>query len=462
VAGALGFFFSSTDRHAEGLSWIEAALFVADDSVPAVDRARSCSYLGSLAAQLGDLDRGVSSAEQGLALAIESGDAWQTALSTALLAFALDAAGRPARVPGLLEEARAAHDITADPRADWGVAGCQLQAAMAAVRAGDVDGVERANRELRVRAMRLRDPVFGTWSRLLAGWAAERRGRPELAVDQYWAALDLTRPLGASPHVAFILALLGRPTMRAGELDRARSLQGEAAAMVDPARSPWFASFIHHGLAVTLRRTGEPDAAAALHRQALAESLAVDANFARELYFITLVGSPAARSLIALGTLARSRGDHGDADRLLLEGLERPNGKRTPRRSRSPWRGSPPPGTPPERPPSLARPLRSATEPGPSRTSSRSRTSNAPRRRPARHSGPRRWTSSSATAGASGWSRRSPPPASPDKAASTRPRPLDGIPVAREPGLVALLWQHSDARCSRGSSDHRHRAEGAA
>jgi hypothetical protein len=54
-----------------------------------------------------------------------------------------------------------------------------------------------------------------------------------------------------------------------------------------------------------------------------AESLAVDANFARELPFITLVGRPAARSLIALGTLARSRGDHGDADRLLLEGLER-------------------------------------------------------------------------------------------------------------------------------------------
>jgi hypothetical protein len=165
--------------------------------------------------------------------------------------------------------------------------------------------------------------VFGTWSRLLAGWAAERRGRPELAADQYWAALDLTRPLGASPHVAFILALLGRLTMHAGELDRARSLQGEAAAMIDPARSPWFASFIHHSLAVTLRRRGAPDAAAALHRQALAESLAVDANFARELYFITLVGSPAARSLIALGTLARSRGDQGDADRLLLEGLER-------------------------------------------------------------------------------------------------------------------------------------------
>jgi hypothetical protein len=124
---------------------------------------------------------------------------------------------------------------------------------MAAVRAGDVDGVERANRELRVRAVRLGDPVFGTWSRLLAGWAAERRGRPELAADQYWAALDLTRPLGASPHVAFILALLGRLTMRAGELDRARSpppASPDKAASTRPRPLdgiPWRGTGARHG-----------------------------------------------------------------------------------------------------------------------------------------------------------------------------------------------------------------------
>jgi tetratricopeptide (TPR) repeat protein len=257
-----------------------------------------------------------------LALALASGDGWQTALSTALLAFALDAAARPERVPRLLEEARTRYDATADPRADWGVAGCQLQAAMGAVRAGDVEAVENANRELLTRAGRLRDPVFATWSRLLAGWVAERQGRPNSAVDQYRAALDLTRPLGASPYVAFVLALLGRLAMRAGELDRARSLQGEAVAMVDPTRSPWFASFTHHSLAVTLRRAGELDAAAALYRQAVAESLAVEASFSWEVLFIALVGSPAARSLIALGALARSRGDLDEAERLLLEGLE--------------------------------------------------------------------------------------------------------------------------------------------
>ncbi|HET6750893.1 MAG TPA: BTAD domain-containing putative transcriptional regulator [Actinomycetes bacterium] len=323
VAGALGFFFSSTDRHAEGRNWIEAALAAADDTVPALDRARALTYLGSLTAQLGNPDPAVDHAERGLGLAQASGDPWQTALSTALLAFALETAGRPERVPGLLAEAQATYDAVADPRADWGVAGCQLQAAMGAVRAGDVARVELANRELLTRAGRLRDPVFATWSRLLAGWVAERRGNLESAVDHYRGALDLTRPLGASPYVAFVLALLGRLAMRAGELDRARSLQGEAAAIVDPARSPWFASFIHYSLAATLRLAGEPEAAAALHRQAVAESKTVEADFAREVLFIALVGSPAARSLIALGGLARSSGDIAEAERLLREGLER-------------------------------------------------------------------------------------------------------------------------------------------
>jgi predicted ATPase len=144
VAGALGFFFSSTDRHGEGRGWLERALAGADGSVPALHRARALSYLGSLETQLGDLDRGVQDAERGLALAQRSGDAWQTALSTALLAFALDAAGRPERVPGLLEEARTRYDASGDPRADWGVAGCQLVAALGAARAGNLEGVERA------------------------------------------------------------------------------------------------------------------------------------------------------------------------------------------------------------------------------------------------------------------------------------------------------------------------------
>jgi predicted ATPase/DNA-binding SARP family transcriptional activator len=323
VAGALGFFFSSTDRHGEGRGWLERALAGADGSVPALHRARALSYLGSLETQLGDLDRGVQDAERGLALAQRSGDGWQTALSTALLAFALDAAGRPERVPGLLEEARTRYDASGDPRADWGVAGCQLVAALGAARAGNLEGVERANRELLTRAERLRDPMFATWSRLLSGWAGERQGRLDAATDHYRAALELTRPLGASPYVAFVLGLLGRVALRAGGLDQARSLHQEAAAMVDPAASPWFAALAHHCLAMTLQRAGDLDAAAPLFRQAVAESPATGSKFAQERLFRVLGGSPAARSLIALGSLARSRGDLAEAERLVLDGLER-------------------------------------------------------------------------------------------------------------------------------------------
>jgi predicted ATPase/DNA-binding SARP family transcriptional activator len=323
IAGALGFFFSSSDRHGEGRGWLQRALAGADDSVPPLHRARAVSYLGSLEAQLGDLDQGVLDAERGLALAQRSGDAWQTALSTALLAFALDAAGRPERVPGLLEEARARYDASGDPRADWGVAGCQLVAALGAARTGDLDGVERANRELLIRAGRLRDPMFATWSRLLSGWAAERQDRLEAAANDFRAALELTRPLGASPYVAFVLGLLGRVALRAADPDGAHSLHREAAAMVDPAASPWFAAYVHHCLAATLQQAGELDAAAALHRQAVAESPATGSEFAQERLFRVLAGSPAARSLIALGSLAQSRGDFAEAERLSADGLQR-------------------------------------------------------------------------------------------------------------------------------------------
>jgi tetratricopeptide (TPR) repeat protein len=276
-----------------------------------------------LQAQLGDLGRGIQDAERGLALAQLSGDGWQTALSTALLAFVLDAAGRPGRVPGLLEEARARYDASGDPRADWGVAGCQLVAALSAARAGDLPGLERANRELLTRAERQRDPMFATWSRLLSGWAAERQGQLDAATDDYRAALELTRPLGASPYVAFVMGLLGRVAMGAGDLDRARSLHGEATAMVDAAASPWFAAFAHHCLAATLQWAGDLDAAAALYRQAVAESPATGSSFAQERLFSALGGSPAARSLIALGAFARSRGDLAEAERLTADGLER-------------------------------------------------------------------------------------------------------------------------------------------
>jgi predicted ATPase/DNA-binding SARP family transcriptional activator len=322
VAGALGFFFAMTERHGMGRAWLEAALATADDSVPVLARARALSSLGYLEGQQSDFDRGIEDAERGLALAIASGDPWQMASSKLILGLTLGEVKRYERMPGLLAEARAGFDSIAEPRADWGVAACALVAAVAAVRSGDLEAAERANREVLIRAQRIRYDLFEAWSRLLAAWIAERRGDLETAVAECRAALESLRRLGLSHYVAFALSVIGRLAMRAGELDRARLLQSTAADVVDVAVSPWFASFTHHGLAVTLWRSGEVDAAETLFRQALAETPATGSEFAA-LFFIVVGGSPAAGSLLGLGALARLRGELAEAERLQLEGLER-------------------------------------------------------------------------------------------------------------------------------------------
>jgi hypothetical protein len=91
--------------------------------------------------------------------------------------------------------------------------------------------------------------------------------------------------------------------------------------MVDAAVSPWFASFVHHGLAVTAQRLGRADAES-LFRQATAESPAAGPQFSA-LFYRVIGGSPAAWSLIALGAIALSRGELADAERLQIEGLQR-------------------------------------------------------------------------------------------------------------------------------------------
>jgi hypothetical protein len=165
--------------------------------------------------------------------------------------------------------------------------------------------------------------VLRTWSRLLGAWTREGRGDLGAADDEYRQALELTRPLGASPFVAFILAIRGRLAMRAGQLDRARALQVDAVDMVDAAASPWFASFARHALALTTQRSEQREAAAALHRQAMAQSPPSGSGFAQEPLFRALGGSPAARSLIALAALAREAGDAAEAERLGTLGVER-------------------------------------------------------------------------------------------------------------------------------------------
>jgi tetratricopeptide (TPR) repeat protein len=322
MAGALGFFFAVTERHATGRGWLETALAAADDRVPPLARARALSYLGYLEGQQGDFDPGIRHAELGLSLAVASGDTFQTAGSRLTLALVLGEARRYERVPALLAQAKAGYDTIAEPRADWGVASCQMIAAEAAARANDLEAAERANREVLACSRRIGHGLFEAWSRLLAAWIAERRGDLAAATAEGQAALELLRRLGLSHYVTFTLALLGRFSMRSGNLDQALALQTEAADMVDATASPWFASFAHHCLALTLQRTGRADAEP-VFRQAVAESPTAAGSEFSALFHMIIGGSPAARSLIALGAIALSRGDLADAERLQVEGLQR-------------------------------------------------------------------------------------------------------------------------------------------
>lgn len=322
IAGALGFFFAVTERHAMGRGWLETALAAADDRVPSLDRARALSYLGYLEGQQGDFDLGIRHAELGLSLAVASGDTWQTAGSRLTLALVLGEARRYERVPALLAQAKAGYDTITEPRADWGVASCQMIAAEVAARAHDLEAAERANREVLACSRRIGHGMFEAWSRLLAAWIAERHGDLAAATAECQAALELLRRLGLSHYVTFALALLGRLAMHSGNLDRALALQTEAADMVNATASPWFASFAHHCLALTLHRMERADAEL-MFRQAAAESPTAAGTEFSALFYMVIGGSPAARSLIALGAIALARGDLEDAERLQVEGLQR-------------------------------------------------------------------------------------------------------------------------------------------
>jgi hypothetical protein len=63
-----------------------------------------------------------------------------------------------------------------EPRADWGVAHCEFVTGLAAVRVGNVEAAESSATELLIRARRIQNDLFEGWSRLMAGWVAERRG----------------------------------------------------------------------------------------------------------------------------------------------------------------------------------------------------------------------------------------------------------------------------------------------
>jgi hypothetical protein len=117
--------------------------------------------------------------------------------------------------------------------------------------------------------------------------------------------------------------MLGCLAQRAGQFERARALHLEAAALVEGTEARWFAAYVHNNLGATLERLGEFEAAEDLHRQVVAEGAVIGGRFTRHMIFTAVGGSPVARSMLALGKLARDRGDLAEAERLQVQALAR-------------------------------------------------------------------------------------------------------------------------------------------
>jgi hypothetical protein len=79
--------------------------------------------------------------------------------------------------------------------------------------------------------------------------------------------------------------------MRAGQLERARSLQTEASVLVEDGGAPWFAAFTHVALAATLWRLDVVGSAEALFQRAIAECPATGSRFSQERFFSLFGGS---------------------------------------------------------------------------------------------------------------------------------------------------------------------------
>jgi len=319
LASALWLFWGAADRHGEGCAWLETALAASEEVAPAV-RAPAYTVLSYLAGQQYDLERAIQAGQLAIALAEDAGDEWEQARAKQTLALVLGAAGESGRAAALLAKSRAAMEETGD---DFWVSSSDLIAAVSGIRAGRADLVERASRQVLIRARRFGYEPFECWARLLLGRVAEQRSDLVAAIGELEEAIAVARRLELPHYVAFVLGELGRLAMRAGDLEGAEALQTEAVTTAQAADSPWFVALAQTFLAVTLQRRGDIAQAEALLREVRTWAERPDARQTRATFFIALGGSPYARSLLGLGELAVARGALVDANQLLQAALDR-------------------------------------------------------------------------------------------------------------------------------------------
>ncbi|MER7247846.1 BTAD domain-containing putative transcriptional regulator [Kribbella sp. NPDC000426] len=278
IACALWWFWSSSDRHAVGRSWVDAAL-ASDGQVRPALRARGLTVICYLAGQQLDLDTAVAAGEA--AVVLRPDDAWTTAWSKQALGLVLEVAGDHQRAALLLSEARVVMDAAGD---DWYVAANDLITCLRALRSDDVEELDRASHEVLRRSTAIGYEPFRCWAYLLCSRVAELRGDLSTARAVAEHAVVAARRTQLKHYVSFALVQLGRTA----DQSTAEGAFREAIVTADSAGAGWFASHARTNLAKLLTTKGDPQQAATLLNET-----ATPKTTNRHYFYLALAAEPA-------------------------------------------------------------------------------------------------------------------------------------------------------------------------
>jgi predicted ATPase/DNA-binding SARP family transcriptional activator len=320
IGAALGWYFAITDRHDEGRAWVDRALALPDEGVPASLKVHALAIQSYLAGQELDVEVALAAGERAVALGAQVGRTRPLALANMALALALAEAGTPERVPDLV---RTGEEVYREIGDEWGIGSAELILAPIDMRAGDVEAVAAHGRAAVGSGRRSGYDPWEIWGRLLLAWADERTGSTRAAAGEYDRALELSRALGFDHYSSFVLVQLGRLALADGDVERTLGLVGQAIEAVAGSESAWFVALARHALALALRRAGDLEGA---ERELRAVVEAVEGSgqlYARETFFTVLAGDPVARALVALAEIAEGRGDLVESGRCGRAALER-------------------------------------------------------------------------------------------------------------------------------------------
>jgi predicted ATPase/DNA-binding SARP family transcriptional activator len=263
ISTALWWFWSTTNRHDVGRTWLGSAVDAAGPNLDAPLAARALTTLCYLAGQQLDFDTAIPAGEQAVDLAAGYGDQWATAWAQHSLALTLMAAGERARSAALLAEARAVWDAVDD---HWRVISADIVSCAGALVADEIDVVDVTSAEILRRASAFGYGPYQYWGHLLRSTVADRQGNVHVAAAEADRALAIAWQLDLRHFAAFALSVRGRVALRDGDDATSSAALHEAIAIAEESGADWFVAFARVGLAETARRSGDGRTAEGLLR----------------------------------------------------------------------------------------------------------------------------------------------------------------------------------------------------